>query len=76
MLSMSSESVEERDASLLEGENKIESSELSNQKEADILNRAKSLSAWVADKRNLGSCSSKPWSVKSRQRTTWRTAGG
>jgi len=35
---MLSESVEEREEKLFEGAKKIESSELSNQKEADILN--------------------------------------
>lgn len=45
MLSMLSESVEERAEKLLEGVKKIESSELSNQKEADILSSANSLSA-------------------------------
>jgi hypothetical protein len=52
MSSMLSESVEEREKKLFEGAKKIESSELSNQKEADILNSTKSLSAWEADKRN------------------------
>jgi len=56
MLSMLSESVEQREEKLPEGVKKIESSELSNQKEADILSSAKSLSAWAADKRNYGSC--------------------
>ena len=42
MLLMSSESVEGREEKLLEGVKKIESSELSNQKEADILSSAKS----------------------------------
>jgi hypothetical protein len=40
MLSMLNESVEEREEKLFEGAKKIESSELSNQKEADILNSA------------------------------------
>jgi len=40
MLSMLNESVDERVDRLLEGAKKIESSELSNQKEADILNGA------------------------------------
>jgi hypothetical protein len=59
MLSMLKESAEEREDRLLEGAKKIESSELSNQKEADILNSPKSLSAWVADRRSRRSCSSK-----------------
>jgi hypothetical protein len=52
MLSMLNESVDEREDKLFEGAKKIESSELSNQKEADILDKANSLSAWAADKRN------------------------
>ena len=52
MLSMLNESVDEREDMLFEGAKKIESSELSNQKEADILDTANSLSAWAADKRN------------------------
>jgi hypothetical protein len=44
------ESVDEREDKLLEGAKKIESSELSNQREADILDRVNSLSAWAADK--------------------------
>jgi len=51
---MLNESVEEREDKLLEGAKKIESSELSNQKEADILDRVSSLSAWAEDKRNYG----------------------
>ena len=47
---MLSELVEEREEKLFEGTKKIESSELSNQKEADILNSARSLSAWMAGK--------------------------
>jgi hypothetical protein len=41
MSSMLSESVEEREEKLFEGAKKIESSELSNQKEADILDSHK-----------------------------------
>jgi len=62
---MLSESVEECEEKSLEGVKKIESSELSNQKEADILSSAKSLSAWAADKRNYGPCSSELQSAKS-----------
>ena len=71
---MLSESVEEREEKLLEGVKKIESSELSNQKEADILSSAnlKSLSAWAADKRNYGSCPSGLQSTKSLERSTRR----
>jgi hypothetical protein len=54
---MLNESVEREDK-LLEGEKKIESSELSNQKEADILKGAMSLSAWASDKRRNRSYSS------------------
>jgi hypothetical protein len=56
---MSSESVEVREEKLPEGAKKIESSELSNQREADILNSTKSLSAWVPDRGDYRSCSSK-----------------
>lgn len=45
MLSMLNESVDEREDKPFEGAKKIESSELSNQKEADILDKADSLSA-------------------------------
>ena len=65
MLSMLSESVEERAEKLLEGVKNIESSELSNQKEADILSSRNSLSAWAADKRDYGSCSSELRSAES-----------
>ncbi len=58
MLSMLNESVDEREDKLLEGAKKIESSELSNQKEADILDRVDSLSAWKEDKRNHSLCPS------------------
>src|SRR5579863_7547222 len=67
MLSMLSESVEEREEKLLEGVKKIESSELSNQKEADILSRQGKVSQcmpWAADKKNYGSCSSELQSAK------------
>jgi len=59
MMSMLNESVDEREDKLLEGTKKIESSELSNQNEADILDRVNSLSAWAEDKRNHGLCLSK-----------------
>ena len=52
MLSMLNESVDEREDKLFEGAKKIESSELSNQKEADILDRVNTLSAWAGDKRD------------------------
>ena len=52
MLSMLNESIDEREDKLFEGAKKIESRELSNQKEADILDRADSLSTWAEDKRN------------------------
>jgi hypothetical protein len=45
MLLILRESVEECEDKLLEGGKQIESSELSNQKEADILKRTESLSA-------------------------------
>jgi hypothetical protein len=73
---MLSESVEEGEEKLLEGVKKIESSELSNQKEADILNSAQfqALSAWVADKRIYGSWSSELESAESL--TAVHTDGG
>ena len=73
---MLSESVEEREENLLEGVKKIESSELSNQKEADILSRAKSLSAWAVDKKHYGSCSSELQSAKPLERSTRRLTTG
>jgi hypothetical protein len=75
---MLSESVEERAEKLLEEVKKIESSELSNQKEADILSSANFLSAWAVDKRNYGSCSSELRSAKSLrlERSTRRLTTG
>ncbi len=64
MLSMLNESVDDREDKLLEGAKKIESSELSNQKEADILDKENSLSAWAADKRDHGLCPSKQQTPK------------
>ena len=73
MLSMLKESVDEREGKLLEGAKKIESSELSNQKEADILDKADSLSAWAADKRTHDCVRSSP---KVFLRQTWRLTIG
>jgi hypothetical protein len=75
-MSMFNEPVEDREDKLLEGAKKIESSELSNQKEADILDRANSLSAWGDDERNYGSCPSKQQSPKLLLRRTWRLTTG
>jgi hypothetical protein len=73
---MSSESVEVREEKLPEGAKKIESSELSNQKEADILDSAKSLSTWVPDRGDYRSCSSKAAVSKVTERNTRRLTVG
>jgi hypothetical protein len=76
MLSMLNELVDEREDKLFEGAKKIESKELSNQKEADILNRVDSLSAWAEDKRSQGLCPSKQQTQKLLLQPTWRLTIG
>jgi hypothetical protein len=74
---MSSESVEVREEKLPEGAKKIESSELSNQKEADILNSAKLSVHGCRTGETIDRVRVKQQSAKSPERNTRRlTVGG